>query len=247
MVGWLIRFVHKRDRPVESVVMAYSRLSVLRKAPAASVVSIQERLKARDTKLSQRSYFLSASAPRMKKGSIRGAGQVALAVSRRNSTKMPLSRALERYVKSHYRLVGRGGAHRPVTITSRTVTVMTAGVKLNGQAWESKTCCDFQLHVSRAQPDEADEHEIGSVDKFYLVSTKEHGQALFAKIYLHPVVKRLHTVYVVQNHKNAWSVLDTRFVHVDEIVSKYKLARHWKRNTLLCAVPTGMTNLMDDT
>jgi hypothetical protein len=245
MVGWLIRFVHKRDRPVESVVMAYSRLSVLRQAPSASVVSIQERFKARDTNVSERSYFRSASAPRMNKRSIRGAGQVALAVSRRNSTKAPISRALERYVKAHYRLVGRGG-HRSVTLTSRTVTVMTAGVKLNGQAWQSKNCLDFQLHVSRSQPDEAEEHEIGSVEKFYVVNTKEHGQDIFVRIYLHPVVERLHTVYVVQNHKNAWSSLETRFVHVDEIVSKHKLARHWKRNALLCAVPTGMTNLMDD-
>ena len=204
MVGWLIRFVHKRDKPIESVVMAISRREVLRKAPTDAMESIQERFKDRDSSISGRSYFLDATAEKMEAGTIRGAGMVALRPSRRNSRKRPISKDLKRYAKSHYRLLGRDGAGtRAVEFRSDEATVMTAGVLLNGIRWKEKDCCDFQVRVARDKPDQAADHAVGSVHTFHVVSMVGYGQQVFVKIYVHPVVRRLRGLYVVHNHKNS--------------------------------------------
>ena len=195
-MGCIIRFIHNRDKATENIVYQCSRASMLGMVPGHVLRSLSNRFSESHAAIHERSILMNADQV-INSNQTASAGMftVGLRPSRRNSThRVPVRGKLRRQIKNHLTKTNGPAYPRGERVT---VSVMTAGIWINGRQWKQHMYVTYTNSIPRVRPESANDpstYSVGQIISFHVYLPKD----------LNIVIARVWKYKVHETWKGMW-------------------------------------------
>jgi hypothetical protein len=234
-MGWIIRFIHNRDKATQNIVLQCSRAAMLGLVPTGVLRSLGTRVAATKSKISERSVLMDAMTVMKTDRQKSHAGMFLLSVqkSRRNTTQNVAARGrLRQAIRKHVKRTGGAAPARSVKIM---VDVMTSGIWLNGRQWKTEMFCACATPVARNRPDLASDPStfmICSIITFH-VYKPDDNPVVMARVWKYKSNGVYKGMYIVHNDQPE----ESEYIALDSIVHGLHPVAHWTDPGLWIGIP----------
>jgi hypothetical protein len=228
-MGWIIRFIHNRDKATSNIVYQCSRASMLAMVPFDVLRNIRKIFLASGSKVHERSIIMDAEAVmNSKQTSSAGMFTVGIRSSRRNTKTLVAARGkLRTQIKNHLTKT-KGPAHPRGK--SVTVSVMTAGIWVNGRQWKEGMYGSYSNFIPRASRPESVRQMIDDLSTYsvcqiisFHVYRPDDLKIVIARVWrykVHSIWRGMWIMYNVDPEK-------IEYISIDRIVHGIHRVVHW--------------------
>jgi hypothetical protein len=237
VMGWIIRFIHNRDKATQNIVYQCSRAAMLGMIPSDVLEGLCSRFQATGTKIHERSVLMAPRAVMSaKKTADAGMFMVSIQPSRRNTkTNVTAKKRLRNQIRLHLEQTGRP---TPARGTPVTVSVMTSGIWLNGRQWKEKMCATYTNAISRQRPDMASvgsiiSYSVGSIISFHVYVGPDGKTIVIARVWRYRVHRTWKGMWIVHTEEPE----ENEYISVDRIVHGLHPIPHWDDSSKWIGIP----------
>jgi hypothetical protein len=228
-MGWIIRFIHNRDKATQNIAYQCSRASMLGMIPSDVLQGICDRYRRSNTQINERSVLMDAETVMTAKQTA-GAGMFMVSIhqSRRNTKENVKARGkLRQQIRRH---LEQSGEHAPARGGRMYVNVMTSGIWINGRQWKTDMIATYTNPIARhRRPGLAHVYDpatfcIGQIITFHVYRPAEHEDyVVIARVWKHRVHSTWNGLWIVHSADPE----ETEYISVDRIVHGLHAVPHW--------------------
>jgi hypothetical protein len=234
VMGWIIRFIHTRDKATRNIVYQCSRASMLGMIPFDVLQGLCSRFKETGTKINERSVLMDATTLMSSKQTA-GAGMflVSIHTSRRNTkTNVTAKKGLRSQIRRHLEKTGRPTLGPGTAVT---VNLMTAGIWLNGRQWKEKMIGTYANHIAlhrRNMASDPSTYSVGQIISFH-VYAPDDDPVVIARVWKYRVHSTWNGMWIVHGQQPE----ETEYISIDRIVHGLHPVAHWTDDTKWIGIP----------